>query len=146
VFALASGDVGEARHPQRHSETWGGQLDGAEEWSIRDGSDVDPPLASPFRRITATRLRGFPDAAHPADRIIRQMLAVTTSGDLPGDHEVRGHETPLDAWSDYHGRILELEIHGYAQPSEEAVQYGRRWACNLLRGPERLTVTIERTG
>jgi len=65
VFALASGDVGEARHPQRHSETWGGQLDGAEEWSIRDGSDVDPPLASPFRRITATRLRGFPDAAQP---------------------------------------------------------------------------------
>jgi hypothetical protein len=82
---------------------------------------------------------------NPPDRIIRQMWTVTTTGDLPDDRKERGHETPLDAWSDYHGRILELEIHGYAERSEEVVQYGRRWACNLLRGPERLTVTIERT-
>ena len=81
----------------------------------------------------------------PPDRIIRQMWTVTTTGDLPDDHEERGHETPLDAWSDYHGRILELEIHGFARDSEDATQYGRRWVSNLLRGRERLTVTIERT-
>jgi len=44
----------------------GRQLDGAEEWNVRDGSDVNPPLASPFRRITAKRLRRFPDAPRPS--------------------------------------------------------------------------------
>jgi hypothetical protein len=72
------------------------------------------------------------------------MWTVTTTGDLPDDHEERGHDTPLDAWSDYHGRILELEIHGFAQDAEDALQYGRGWACNLTRGSEQIRVAIER--
>jgi hypothetical protein len=31
------------------------------------------------------------------------MWAFTTTGNLPDDHETRGYETLLAAWSDYHG-------------------------------------------
>jgi hypothetical protein len=73
------------------------------------------------------------------------MWTVTTTGDLPDDHETLGHDAPLAAWSDYHGRILELEIHGFLRDAEDALQYGRHWACNLTRGSEQIRVTIERT-
>ena len=56
VGALVSGDVGEARHPQRPSQTWGGQLDGAEEWNVRDGSDVNPPAGIP---VSAYHCKAF---------------------------------------------------------------------------------------
>jgi len=72
------------------------------------------------------------------------MWHVTSEGDLPDDHEERGHETPLDAWSDYHGRILELEIGGYVRDAEGALRYGRRWVCDLTRGIEQIRVAIER--
>jgi hypothetical protein len=72
------------------------------------------------------------------------MWTVTTTGDLPDDHETLGHDAPLAAWSDYHGRILELEIYGFVRDAEEALQYGRRWACTLTRGIEQISVTIER--
>ena len=29
------------------------------------------------------------------------------------------------------GRILELEVHGYAQEWERAAEYGKRWVCEL---------------
>jgi hypothetical protein len=83
--------------------------------------------------------------AVPAAMIREMAWTVTTQGELPDDHEHRAYDAAVQAWLDYWGRILELEIHSYALRSEEVVQYGRRWACNLLRGPERLTVTIERT-
>jgi hypothetical protein len=73
------------------------------------------------------------------------MWTVTTTGELPDDHEERGHETPLDAWSDYYGRILELEIHGFVRDADHALQYRRRWICDLTRGVERISVAIERS-
>ena len=51
----------------------------------------------------------------------------------------------MPAWDDYWGRILELEVHGYTQEWEGAAEYGKRWLCELSRGAERITVTIERT-
>ncbi len=78
--------------------------------------------------------------------MIRRMWAVTTQGDLPDEHEFRDHPESVPAWDDYHGRILELEIHGYTQDSEGAAEYGRRWRCELRRGSEQITVQIERTG
>ena len=73
------------------------------------------------------------------------LWAVTTQGDLPDEHESRDHPESVPAWDDYHGRILELEIHGYTQEWEGAADYGKRWLCELRRGAERITVTIERT-
>jgi hypothetical protein len=72
------------------------------------------------------------------------MWAVTTRGDLPDDHEHRVHSAPRSAWSDYTGRILEFEIHGYTR-LVETVHYGREWICELVRGHERITVLIKRT-
>jgi hypothetical protein len=72
------------------------------------------------------------------------MWTVTTTGDLHDDYEERGYETPRDAWSDYHGRVLELEIHGFV-PNAEDAQYGRHWVCGLTRGIEQISVAIERT-
>jgi hypothetical protein len=72
------------------------------------------------------------------------MWHVTTTGDLPDDYERRDHDTPARAWEDYHGRILELEIHGFLRDAEDALQYGRRWICELSRGAEQVRVAIER--
>jgi len=69
---------------------------------------------------------------------------VTTDGDLPDEYEHRDHYTSGDAWSDYWGRILELEIHGYVRDGEETVEYGRTWVHHLVRYGEQVTVTIER--
>jgi hypothetical protein len=71
------------------------------------------------------------------------VWTVTTTGDLPDEHECRDHPESVAAWNDYRGRILELEVHGYGQESEG--EYGRRWVCDLRRGAERISVTIERT-
>ncbi len=73
------------------------------------------------------------------------MWLVTTRGDLPDDYEQRAHTAAATAWNDYHGRILELEIGGFARDGEESTQYGRRWVCDLLRGVEQMSVGIERT-
>ena len=73
------------------------------------------------------------------------MWTVTTDGDLPDEHELRIHHASIPAWDDYHGRILELEVHGYTQENEGAVEFGRRWTCELRRGIELIHVTIERT-
>jgi len=70
---------------------------------------------------------------------------VTSTGDLPDDFEQRDHQAAADAWSDYWGRILELEIHSFARDGAEATQNGRRWVSVFLRGVERMTVAIERT-
>jgi len=48
-------------------------------------------------------------------------------------------------WSDYWGRILELEIQGYQPDREQTIEYGRTWAHHLTRGAERIHVRIERT-
>ena len=72
------------------------------------------------------------------------MLIVTTTGDLPDEHEQREHRTAVHAWNDYSGRILELEIDGFTRDREQATEYGRRWVCDLYRGAERITITIER--
>jgi len=69
---------------------------------------------------------------------------VTTTGDLPHDHEERLHDASAWAWLDYNGRILEYEIAGYLRDDEEHATYGRRWACDLYRGTERINVAIER--
>jgi hypothetical protein len=69
---------------------------------------------------------------------------VTTRGDLPDDYELREHRTPVHAWNDYSGRILDLEIDGFTHDGEEATEYGRRWTASLSRGIERMTVAIER--
>jgi len=71
------------------------------------------------------------------------MWTVTTVGDLPDESERREHETAVRAW-DYSGRILELEIDGFTKHSETAAKFGREWVCDLQRGQERITVTIER--
>jgi len=73
------------------------------------------------------------------------MWAVTTQGDLHDEHEPRDHPESVLAWDDYWGRILELEIHGYNREREGAAEYGKRWVCDLYRGVERISVTIERT-
>ena len=78
-------------------------------------------------------------------RYARSVWTVTTDGDLPDEHELRVHDASIPAWDDYRGRILELEVHGFSQDSEGAVEYGRRWVCELRRGAERISVTIERT-
>src|SRR4051794_6901139 len=54
------------------------------------------------------------------------MWLVTTEGDVPDDYEQREHRTAVDAWNDYQGRILELEINGFTRDTEEGTQYGRR--------------------
>jgi hypothetical protein len=92
-------------------------------------------------------LRGSPDACPPSHRRSFNAMSwtVTTIGDLPDEHERRQHGASALAWSDYAGRILELEIDGFTRDREEATQYGRRWACDLYRGVERTRVTIERT-
>ena len=74
------------------------------------------------------------------------MWLVTTEGDLLDDNERREHFTSPDAWQDYWGRILELEIHGFTRRHEETTEYGKSWAFTLFRGVERMTVAIERTG
>jgi len=73
------------------------------------------------------------------------MWAVTTQGDLPDEHESRDHAESVSAWDDYFGRILELEVHGYTQEREGAAEYGKRWVCELRRGIEQISVTIEGT-
>jgi len=73
------------------------------------------------------------------------MWTVTTDGDLPDEHEHRDHDASTPAWSDYWGRILQLEIHGYQPDREETVEYGRIWMHHLARGAERIDVRIERT-
>lgn len=94
-----------------------------------------------------TRLRAFPDApALPTVKCPEAVWTVTTDGELPDEHERRVHDASAQAWDDYLGRILELEVHGYETHSEEAVAYGRRWECELRRGRERISVAIERTG
>jgi hypothetical protein len=45
--------------------------------------------------------------------VAAQMWTVTTTGDLPDDHEERVHNASAAAWLDYNGRILEYEIAGY---------------------------------
>jgi len=40
----------------------------------------------------------------------RVVWTVTTTGDLPDDHEERVHDASAAAWLDYNGRILEYEI------------------------------------
>ena len=60
-------------------------------------------------------------------------MSVTTTGDLPDDFENREYATPAPAWSDYQGRILELEINGFRKHAENAVQYGRQWVAELVR-------------
>jgi hypothetical protein len=65
--------------------------------------------------------------------------------ELPDDFERREHFTSPAAWSDYWGRVLELEIHGFTRDHEETTEYGKSWAFSLLRGHEWLTVAIERT-
>jgi hypothetical protein len=92
------------------------------------------------RRIGVSAVRGIP-------RCFRRQHApwhVTTKGDLPDDVEHRQHDASGPAWHDYAGRILDLEILDYVRAGEDG-QYGRRWACELTRGIERITVTIERT-
>ncbi|MEP7022164.1 MAG: hypothetical protein ABI808_16090 [Pseudonocardiales bacterium] len=74
------------------------------------------------------------------------MWIVTTDGELPDEHEQRVHDASARAWDDYLGRILELEVHGYAKHGEEAASHGRRWGCELRRGRERISVSIERAG
>jgi len=54
------------------------------------------------------------------------VWTVTTHSELPDEHEQRDHDTSLSAWSDYWGRILELEIHGYTHAGEDVAAYGRR--------------------
>ena len=66
-------------------------------------------------------------------------------GDFPDEHESRDHPESVPAWDEYWGRILELEVHGYTQEWEGAADYGKRWLCELSRGAERISVTIERT-
>jgi hypothetical protein len=65
-------------------------------------------------------------------------------GDLPDEHESRLYESSTPAWSDYRGRILELEVHGYTQESEGAAEYGKRWLCELERDAEQIRMTIDR--
>jgi len=50
---------------------------------------------------------------------------VTTDGDLSDNPEHRDHYTSVDAWSDYWGRILELEIHGYVRNGGFRVWFSR---------------------
>jgi hypothetical protein len=71
--------------------------------------------------------------------------SVTTIGDLPDEREHRDHDSSAAAWSDYWGRILELEIHGYQRDGPETVEYGRSWVHHLRRDGEQISVCIERT-
>lgn len=81
----------------------------------------------PVQNLPHDQIEGVPGGWR---RAACAMWAVTTIGDLPNDHEERGPETPLGAWSDYHRRILELEISGLCGDAEKIVQYGR---CTDLR-------------
>ena len=81
----------------------------------------------------------------PSGGDIRRMWTVTTTGDLPDEHERREHDTSAAAWSDYWGRILELEIHGYRRDGPETVEYGHSWEHGLRRDGERISVRIEHT-
>jgi len=47
--------------------------------------------------------------ARPKTADSSTMWLVTSAGDLPDDFEQRDHQAAADAWSDYWGRILELE-------------------------------------
>ena len=83
--------------------------------------------------------------ARPKTADTSTMWLVTSTGDLPDDIEQRDHQAAADAWSDYWGRILELEIGGFRHYGEEATKYRRLWASTLFHGVERMTVAIERT-
>lgn len=80
----------------------------------------------------------------PTPRIMRLMWAVTTTGDIPDEHEHRRHDASESARDDYTRRILELEIYGFRRGREVATGYGLR-VCELVRGIEQIRVTIERT-
>jgi len=83
-------------------------------------------------------------APNPARLIMPRMWTVTTSGDLPDEQESRHHAESPGAWNDYAGRIVELEINGYMRDSETAVKYGSWWICELSRGQEQISVSVER--
>jgi hypothetical protein len=70
------------------------------------------------------------------------VWTVTTRGDLPDEFECREHETFADAWNDFKGRILELEIDGFTRSGGTRLKTG--WVSDLCRGQEHITVTIER--
>jgi hypothetical protein len=74
------------------------------------------------------------------------MWRVTTRGHLPDGFEQHDHDDDASvwAWSDYSGRILELEIAGYTRTGAEGTTYGRRWVSELSRGVEHVDVSIER--
>ena len=65
-------------------------------------------------------------------------------GERPDQYVQREHSTSVHARNDFRGRVLELEIEGCTKHSEAGAKYGRQWACRLTRGPERISVTIER--
>jgi hypothetical protein len=83
--------------------------------------------------------------ARPKTADSSTVWLVTSTGDLPDEFEQRDHQAAADAWSDYWGRILELEIGGFRRYGEEAPKYGRLWASTLFRGVEQMSVVIERT-
>jgi len=95
---------------------------------------------SRYPRIPLPRILGCPPPGRGDDSA---MWTVTTQGDLPDEHEHREHDTSVAAWSDYWGRVLELEIHGYRRDGPENVEYGRRWEHRLGRDAERISVRIE---
>lgn len=107
---------------------------------------LEPRLGGGLRAIPYTRFTRIPPDAAPFLLVesFKVVLTVTTDGELSDDHEHRVHAVPAQAWDDYSGRILELEGYGYAKHGEEGAN--GRLVCALLRGRERITVTIERTG
>jgi hypothetical protein len=72
------------------------------------------------------------------------MWTVTTESELIDERESRRHPIPAQAWDDYNGRILELDIDGFTKGAETATEYGRRWVAELNRGLEHINVVIER--
>jgi hypothetical protein len=73
-----------------------------------------------------------------------RVWMVTTVGALADERDERRHERSAPAWDDCSGRILDLEIDGFTREGEQAVDYGRRWECDLSRGTEHVAVTSER--
>ena len=121
----------EARHPLG-DETWGG-------WSRRARSGSRDASHSPV-------VRASPKWSSRCEIVSGSMpWIVTTEGELPDEYERREHDTSAAAWSDYWGRILELEIHGYRRDGPEVVESGRAWVHRLRRDVERIGVRIERT-
>jgi hypothetical protein len=82
-------------------------------------------MRAPTRASMLTGMRwnvttdGLPDAAAPAD-----------------------HGTAADAWSDYHGRVSDLESRGYRLGAESSL-YGRRWVQALARDGAVVRVVLE---